>query len=313
MSFQQDKKLIYRFNPKWSAKTVSIKRAGGLTNRNYVVDSLGKKSFVRLPWETGVINRIVEGRNILELSRSKRLKDILPAYDIFIVNKRNILSKNKKQIFNLPDGAMMTEYIEGRTPTLKDFKSPEFQKKFARSLYTFHTSGVRFHNPYNPFRDEIQKDRRIVVARYSLGRFFEKQTIVQLELVEREAERALNAFPRGISAHNDILLHNLLLGNNGELYLLDFEYAGLNKKGGIFYDLGYVFRDSFFNPPRIHQKTFEHFLSVVDKIYKKKLDRSQIYWAVITALLVGIWWGVLRYYSVPRNEQSYFLRYVRRG
>ncbi|MCH7552158.1 hypothetical protein IIB49_02095, partial [Patescibacteria group bacterium] len=50
-----------------------------------------------------------------------------------------------------------------------------------------------------------------------------------------------------------------------------------------------------------------------DKAYKKKLDRNQIYWSVVAAMLVGIWWGILRYFSASKKEQPYFYRYVQRG
>lgn len=293
------------------SKPFCAARAGGQTNRNYIVTLGKKKFFVRLPWE-GMIDRRVEGNNILTLSQNKKLKPILPRYFLYILGKRNILNPKDRSIFSVPDGTMVSEYIPGREFTLRMFSQKKYQESFARLFHLFHTSGLRFHNSYNVFQDEIQK-YRLAAVRYPLEKFFTKQIIAKLKALEKEAEQRLRGFARGVSTHNDVIFQNILVAKNNKMYLLDFEYAGLNKKGGIFYDLGYMFRDSFFNPPRMNKKTFERFLSTADKAYKKKLDRDQIYWAVIAALLVGIWWGVLRYFGVPRKERAYFHRYIQMG
>ena len=287
------------------------KRAGGQTNRNYVVSFQAKKFFVRLPWES-VLDRKTEGKNILALSRNKKVQRILPKYFIYVLSKKNILNTKNKTQYDLPDGTMVTEYIPGEELTMRQFRQKKYQQKLAKLFYTFHTSRVKFVNTYNVFRDEIAKYRG-EASKHQLGKLLNSGAIQELRNIEKKAEKELKSTSKGVSTHNDFLLQNLIVDKNNRIYLLDFEYAGFNKKGGIFYDLGYVFRDSFFNPPRIQRKTFERFLSVADKIYKKKLDRSQIYWAVITALLVGIWWGVLRYSSVPKKERAYFRRYIQRG
>lgn len=288
-------------------------KAGGQTNRNYIVESQGEKFFVRLPWERGdVVDRTIEGKNILALSQNKKLKPILPRYIFYVLKGRNILNPKDRSIFSVPDGTMATEYIHGREFTLEDFRKQSWQKALARMFYIFHTSGVRFQNPYNVFRDEIRK-YRLAARKHSSEKFFDKATLLKLQFLEKTATRKFQSIKKGVATHNDFIFQNFLVGKNGKLYLLDFEYAGLNTKGGIFYDIGYPFRDSFFNPPRMSPETFERFLSIADNAYKKKLDRDQIYWAVIAALLVGIWWGILRYFSVPRREQPYFYRYVRRG
>ena len=149
--------------------------------------------------------------------------------------------------------------------------------------------------------------------RHPWRRLLDAVTIEQLKVLEEKAGQRLRPQKRGISTHNDVIFQNIRVAKDGNLYLLDFEYAGLNKKGGIFYDLGYVLRDSFFNPPRMSVQMFEQFLCRADKMYHRKLDREQIYWSVIAALLVGIWWGVLRYFSVSQKERSYFRRYIQRG
>ncbi|KKU85571.1 MAG: hypothetical protein UY16_C0075G0007 [Candidatus Gottesmanbacteria bacterium GW2011_GWA2_47_9] len=310
---KQDLGLICCLDWKWKPEVIQVKRLGGQTNRNFVVAYRKEKLFVRLPWEReDIVDRVSEGKNILAMARNKKLRRVLPKYRLYILKRKNILAPASKERFDVPDGTMMSEFLEGSELTMRHFRQRRYQRALAETLATFHGSKVRFVNPYNVFQDEIRK-YRLKATRHSLSKFFSKGILAELLAIEKEAEQRLQEIPKGVSSHNDIIFQNILVSKNGTLRLLDFEYAGLNKKGGIFYDLGYVFRDSFFNPPQMSQEVFEHFLSAADKAYKKKLDRTQIYWAVIAALLVGIWWGILRYFNVPRKERAYFRTYIHRG
>jgi len=308
----KDQQLIYRLNKSWNPRTISIQKAGGQTNRNYIISFKGRKFFVRIPWKSDVIDRRIEGKNILALSKNKTLKRILPRYFMYIVRKKNIIDPKAAGYFSVPDGTMITEFMEGREFTIKDFQKPSYQKLFTRLLYTFHTSHTKFQNEYDVFKDEVDK-YRVQAQRRNFSDLIDQKTVAKLGDLEKEAKQRLLPLRKGVATHNDIIFQNILLTNNGRLYLLDFEYAGRNTKGGIFYDLGFVLRDSFFRSSPISQKTFEQFLAVADRVYKRKIDRSQIYWAVVAGTLVGIWWGVLRYLDVSKKEKAYFQKYVQLG
>lgn len=291
-------------------------RVGGQTNRNYIVTFRepfnkfrARKFFVRLPWENAVLNRSIEGENIVRLSHNKKLKSILPRYYSYILKKKNILDPKDKEVFNVPDGTMVTEYLEGREFTFQDFLKSGSRQRLARMFYTFHTSGVQFSNSYSVFRDEIRKYRK-KTPRSWWERFFDEKTKHNLIFLEREAEQKLPSLKKGVPTHNDLLFQNFLLGKDKKLYLLDFEYAGMNKKGGILYDFGFFFADNLFRKPPITKKLFEGFLDIVDQVYKKKLNHQQIYWAAVAALLMQVWWGILRYFNVSPKEKPYFREYV---
>lgn len=296
----------------WNSGNISVQKLGGQTNQNFVVTQGAESYFVRIPWESDVINRKVEGKNILALSRNKKSKSIIPHHWTYILKKRNILDPSDTERYDVPDGTLITDFIEGREFTMSDFQKAELQKRFVQLLHTFHASGVRFANSYDPFKDEIKVYRRRAL-RGSVRRFFNRKTREELIEIEKDAEQNL-ADSSPVSTHNDTIFQNILVGNNGRLYLLDFEYAGFNKKGGIFYDIAYPFRDSFFRSTSLSKKTFERFLSVADKVYRRKLDRKQIYWSVIAALLVGVWWGIVRHTDViSPQEKRYFKAYVLKG
>lgn len=287
-------------------------RVGGQTNRNYTVEFQGKKFFVRLPWNRGdVVDRTTEGKNILALARSKKLSRILPRYYSYILKKKNILGPKSKGRFDVPDGTMATEFLKGKELTMRMFRKQSCQTSLARMFHTFHSSRVRFKNSYNVFEDEVRKYRKKAM-KLPLEKFLDKATISQLLLYEREAEGKLQNLKNGVATHNDFIFQNFLVAPAHQTYLLDFEYAGQNKKGGILYDFGFLFADNLFRKSAITRPLFERFLRVADKIYKKKLDREQIYWSAIAATLVQVWWGILRYFSVSPKEQLYFKEYAQR-
>src|SRR3989338_298427 len=303
-----NKDLVYLKN--LFSEPFGVKKAGGQTNRNYVVTSREKKFFVRLPWES-VLDRKTEGKNILALFRNKKVQRILPGYFIYVLSKRNILDQKDKNRYSVPDGTMVADYIAGREFTVRDFRQKECQKRLAKTLCEFHTSGVRFVNTYDVFRDEVAK-YRVAVEKYSARPIISKDALGRIKDIEGEAKKQLPASKKGVSTHNDFLLQNFLIDPRGKIYLIDFEYAGFNVRGGMLYDFGFFFADNLFRKPAITKKLFEKFLDVVNKEYKKRLNRKQIYWLAVAALLVQVWWGILRYFSVSPKERPYFKEYVQR-
>ncbi|MFH1180872.1 MAG: phosphotransferase [bacterium] len=305
----KDIDLIRRLNKDWQLGNIKIKKAGGQTNRNYIIESKGRKFFVRLPWETRVINRQIEGKNILALSRNKKLREILPKYYIYILRGKNILS-SKSEKFDLPDGAMVMEYIPGRIFTLSLFKIKKYQEKLARMFYAFHASKVCFKNKYSVFRDELAK-YRAAVERRAIPKFIGKKTIRTLKKIEADIKNKIPRLKRGVPAHNDFIFQNFIVGNDGKIYLLDFEYAGTNIKGGLLYDFAFLFADNLFRKPAMTKELFNEFLKIADKVYGKVLDRSQIYQLAAVIPVMQVWWGLLRYFdSKSKKEKIFFKEYI---
>lgn len=309
----KDIELICRLNKNWRSGNIKIKKAGGQTNRNWLVQHKNKKFFVRLPWERAdIVNRKVEAKNIFTLSRNKKLRKILPKYYIYVLKRKNILQPKSKEVFNLPDGTMVAEYIEGKLFTTSLFENVEYQEKLARMFHVFHTSGVHFVNKYNLFRDEIEK-YRLIAKKYPIQEIVAPKIIAKFESVEKEAKSVIPLLKRRVPAHNDFIFQNFIAGRNNRIYLLDFEYAGSSEKGGILYDFGFLFADNLFRNPPVTQELFEKFLEVAAKIYKKHLDKKQIYWLAIAVIIMQFWWGLLRYFSVKtKKEKKYFKDYISR-
>ncbi len=308
----QDQQLIYRLHKSWNSKTTSIKKAGGQTNRNYIIEFGKKKFFVHLPWETNVINRKIEGENILRISKNEKLQDIVPKYHVYVLGKKNILEPKNKGVFDVPDGTILAEYIEGEELTPGLLLKRHSKEALVKMFHAFHASGLKLVNLYDVFRNEIEK-YRLEAEKLPIQNLLDSNTMQKLKEIELVAKEKFSLSRHRVSTHNDFLLQNFLLGKNGKIYLLDFEYAGLNQRGGFYYDFSFLFADNLFRKPSITKEMFEKLLRTADKIYKQKLNREQIYYGALAAMLVMVWWGLLRYFSVKTNkEKKYFKEYIQK-
>ena len=287
---------------------IKLKKAGGQTNRNWIVQYKNKKFFVRFPWErTDIVNRKIEGRNILALVKCKKLRGVVPRFFIYVLNKKNVLDSKEKLDF--PDGTMVMDCIEGKDINGKDLESPKIQTTLVRSLHAFHSSGVKFVNIYDVFRDEVSKYKR-KAKQYPIGKLLSPKKIKKIEKIEKGAKENLLLGGK-LSTHNDLIFENLRLGKDGKIYILDFEYAGYNIRDGLHYDLGIILGGNLFYQKPIKFKTFEVILKKAKKIYKKDLDNEKIYYGALTNILVMFWWGIVKYFSsTTKEEKKYFRDYV---
>lgn len=305
----KDIELICRLNKNWRPNTIKIEKAGGQTNKNWIVEYKKEKFFVRLPWErTDIIDRSIEAKNVLAITKCKKLVRILPKYYLYIFKRKNILSK-KRERFELPNGTQVLEYVEGKDIDSKDLEKPKIQKALVKSLFIFHNSRVKFVNEYDVFKDEILKYKN-KAKKYPIEKIIKEEKVKKIEEIERTMKKNL-AVGGKISTHNDLIFENLRLRKNGRVYLLDFEYAGFNIRQGVYYDLGIILGGNLFQKKPIEIRTMEQILEKAEKIYKKKLDGKKIYWGALINILVMFWWGLVKYFSsTKKEEKKYFKDYV---
>lgn len=300
---------LYRFRKDWKPGSIYVERAGGQTNRNFIVTSDQGRVFVRIPWERGdIVNRDAEGRNILALTKNDKISSIIPKYQIYVLGRRNILDPESHE-FDLPDGAMVASYIDGTQLDGDILRVKSVQNALIESLHTFHTSGVRFENQYDVFRNEVDKYRSDA-EKHDIEQLFSKEVAEQTKTIERQAMERL---PIGgeISTHNDLIVENLILGEDGKVYILDFEYSGRNIRSGLQYDIGILLGGNMFHNKPVTFDTFEGILDSARRVYEEPLDREQIFYGALTNVIVMFWWGVVRYFSVEtQEEKAYFRKYV---
>lgn len=93
----KDIKLIYKLNNEWRLGKAKIKRISGhTTNRNRIVEHKKKKFFVRFSWErTNIVDRKAEAKNILAISKNKKLTGVIPRFSLYVFNKKYFESSRK--------------------------------------------------------------------------------------------------------------------------------------------------------------------------------------------------------------------------
>jgi len=196
------------------APPVLLRRLGGLTNANYLIESAGQKFVLRLPGEgtADYINRQAESvaaRATAEIG----------------VNAALLL-------FDAADGTQLTSFIDGQTMTTAAFKDHGAIARAAAALATVHRTSRPFASRFEVFA-MIEHYSAVLAAKGA------KPPEGFAEALQKaQAVRAVlaAAAPALAPCHCDPLAENFV-DTGSKMHLLDWEYAGNNDP---MWDLGDV-------------------------------------------------------------------------
>lgn len=184
-----------------------ITRIGGMTNKNYKLRLNGELIILRLPGvgTEKLIDRSSENRNSQ------------------LVSEKNIDAKIL--YINEETGVKISKYIEGaETLTGRSAKKEENIKLVSRLLYKLHTSQIDMTNRFDVFK-EIKKYENIIDENgyeYYLGYKNIRKKVFNIK------ELMIKHNMQIVPSHNDTLPDNFVKDRNGKMYLIDWEYSGLN-------------------------------------------------------------------------------------
>lgn len=185
-----------------------VEPAGGMTNKNYKICVKGSRYILRVAG-TGteqMINRNTEMFNSAIASEK--------GYNVEV------------PYFSLETGVKISKFIENaETLTHRSIKKEENLKQVTGILRNLHES-TNFHmdNEFNIFR-ELEKYEDIL--RKDNGDFFEDYDEVRAKVMALEEE--LRVCKRVfVPSHNDLVSENLVKDTEGRIYLIDWEYSGVN-------------------------------------------------------------------------------------
>jgi thiamine kinase-like enzyme len=184
---------------------------GGITNNNFRVD-VGGESFV--------LRIAGADTELLSINREHEYAANLAAGRLGIAPE--------VYYFIRPEGYLVTRFIEGHPILPEEIRQPENIRKVMDVVRRIHSMPV-IPGQFNVFR---------IVEQYSdTARRYQVRFPPDFPwLVERmqAAGNVLNSLPRTLRpCHNDLLNANFL-SENGQLTVLDWEYAGM---GDVFFDL----------------------------------------------------------------------------
>ena len=194
----------------WPGQDVQVEvLSGGITNQNLKVD-VGGESFVLR----------VAGKNtdLLGINREAELAAAEAASTAGIGPE--VVG------FVLPEGWLVTRFVEGDTPQMERMREPAMLRRVADALYAFH-AGPAVPATFDSFR-VVETYRQTTLER---GGAVPDAYDWAHEIAGRiEARRSADAH---VPCHNDLLNANFLF--DGErLRIVDWEYAGM---GDRFFDL----------------------------------------------------------------------------
>lgn len=184
-----------------------LERMGGLTNHTYRVTlEDGQIYVVRLPGE---------GTEELINRNDEKVSTQLACQ----------LGIDADLLYFGVSGEKVTRYIDGAsTLAAASFLDFDILRKSAEVLRVLHTSGADTKVPFDVFQMASEYEKIIHDNSVDLFDGYEevKAQIMQIRAVIAADEIA------AVPCHNDPLCENWVLDENGKLYLIDWEYAGMN-------------------------------------------------------------------------------------
>lgn len=189
-------------------KVTDVERAGGMTNKNYKVTADGKKYILRIAGTgtEGMINRNTEMINSKIASEK--------GYNVDV------------PYFNLETGVKISKFIENaETLTHRSIKKEENLTKVCSILRSLHESkDFDMKNEFNAF-EELKKYENIL--REDQGEFFSDYFEVREKVMALE-EKMQKCGRVYVPSHNDLVSENFVKDTDGRIYLIDWEYSGIN-------------------------------------------------------------------------------------
>lgn len=207
-----DAQDVISFIPQLRGRPVTVVPLdGGLTNRNYRLDTDGESFVLR-----------VAGRDTALLGIDR-------ACEVASSRIAAALGVGPEVVAYLPDhGAMLRRFVPGRTLTAEDVQRPAVLRRLVSALRRYH-DGPPAAGRFSPFAivrnyHALARDRRVTFPD-NFGRALER-----LAVIEQQSKSEDPPCP----CHNDLLAANLI-DDGATVRIIDWEYSGM---GDLFFDLG---------------------------------------------------------------------------
>lgn len=184
-----------------------ISRMGGMSNKNFRVDFEGKSYVLRVPGNgsEGMVERTNEEFNARQGCRLGVNPEI--------------------RYFNARTGIKLADYVENaETLNAATIQRHDNMCRIARIYRTIHNSHIRLKNEFNIFREIEKYDTLIERAGAAMYQGWASVRPRVMALEEHLNTLGVDLKP----CHNDALYENFLKAPDGTVYLIDWEYSGMN-------------------------------------------------------------------------------------
>lgn len=256
---------------------VVITQIGGLSNKNFKIDLEGKQYVLRVPGigSDGMVDRVCEEENSMKAS----VLGVNPAV----------------RYFNSETGIKLVDFIEGaETLSGGSIQRQGNLKQVAHILRTLHDSNVRFNNDFNVFRELVTYEGLLENVH---GRMYEGYEALRDKIFG--LERLLNRYGVQLKpCHNDMVAENFVKAESGQIFLIDWEYSGMNDP---LWEFAALFIENGFSKESEDYFLHEYYGSVIPPFTHRKI----FIYGILMDVLWAMWTCVKE--AAGDNFESYGL------
>ena len=127
--------------------------------------------------------------------------------------------------FDKNTGIKLADFIHNAEPlNVGTVQRMSNMKQIAAIFRTLHSSKVRFNNEFNIFHEIVKYEKLLTKARGKMYEGFEKVREQVMALEDYLFELGVEVKP----CHNDLVAENFIIDENGKIFLIDWEYSGMN-------------------------------------------------------------------------------------
>lgn len=236
-----------------------ITQIGGMSNKNFKITLDGKSYVLRVPGNgsEGMVERSNEEFNAAAACS---------------------LGVNPHiRYFNRETGIKLTDFIENaETLNAATIQRHDNMREIARIYQIVHNSHIRLRNEFNIFH-EIEKYEFLlerVGAKMYTGWENVRPKVMELEAYLNELGVDLKP------CHNDALYENFIKATDGSIYLIDWEYSGMNDPMA---DFAALFIEADFTTENEDYILDKYFNGDIPENVRKKILCYQILWDYLWA------------------------------
>lgn len=201
------RKYLKEIFPEADVSDVRFVRIGGMSNKNFRFELEGRIFVLRVPGNgsEGMVERADEYFNAIQACRLGVSPEI--------------------RYFNPHTGIKVADFVKNaEVLTARTVQERDNMDKIAVNYRIIHESDISLRNEFNIFREIEKYERLMKRAGGSMYEGWEKVRPRVMALERRLAQLGVELKP----CHNDALYENFLKAEDGTLYMIDWEYSGMN-------------------------------------------------------------------------------------
>ncbi len=245
--------------PNKDISQAEIIQIGGMSNKNFRVNFEGKSYVLRVPGpgSEGMVERTNEEFNALEGCRMGVNPEI--------------------RYFNAKTGIKLADFVENaETLNAATIQRHDNLRKIVAIYHQVHDSHVRLKNEFNIFQEIEKYDSLIAKGNAVMYEGWDefKPKVMGLESFLNQLGVELTA------CHNDAVPENFIKAEDGTLYLIDWEYSGMNDPMA---DFAALFIESEFSEDSQNYFLRKYFQDTMPPHAKERILCYEILWDTLWA------------------------------